>query len=208
MFRNKFTLILVAVLIILAGRVTAGDYDQIQFYGGGEISFLNRTQYNNGQTTTLNAFKTSNGDSKLAIQKNEPGVNVFLGSRFSEYFGGEVGFGLIQKASANVQNGQVASNKISNLYADFLGYLNIAEDIDLMGSVGVGSLKSHASAGPTVQNLNSITGTRVSYRFGGGVQYYFYEDWASRFVIRYQRGNPNFLKGLVSFSIGILYTFF
>src|SRR5437762_1456937 len=82
---------------------------------------INCTSYSHGSSTNLNYFKTSPTSSKLAIQKNEPGINVFLGARFTDYIGAEIGFGFIQTASANVQNGQTASNKISNIYADLLG---------------------------------------------------------------------------------------
>jgi opacity protein-like surface antigen len=205
MVQNK---VFAIALIAMAGIVQAGQYDDTTFNAGGEISAINRTSYNNGSSSDLNNFKTSNSAGKLAIQKNEPGVNIFVGARFNQYFGGEIGFGLIQNASANVQNGGVASNKINNYYIDLLGFLNIASQVDLVGDLGVGWLQSKANVtNATFVNLSNLTQTKLGIRAGGGLQYYFAPAWATRAMIRYQDGNKNFLKSNVSFSIGILYTF-
>lgn len=205
MLKSKFFVI---GLLSVASIVHAGQYDDTTFNVGGEISVINSTSYNNGSSSDLNQFKTSSTAGKLAIQKNEPGVNVFVGARFNQYLGAEVGFGLIQKASANVQNSGVASNKINNYYIDLLGFLNIAWQVDLVGDIGVGWLQSKANVtNATFVNLNNLTQTKLGIRAGGGVQYYFAPSWATRAMLRYQDGNPNFLKSNVSFSLGILYTF-
>lgn len=205
MIQNK---IFAVALLAIACVVQAGQYDDTTFYAGGEISVINRTSYNNGSSSDLNNFKTSNSAGKLAIQKNEPGVNIFVGARFNEYVGAEAGFGLIQNASANVQNGGVASNKINNYYIDLLGFLNIASLVDLVGDIGVGWLQSKANVtNATFVNLSDLTKTKLGIRAGGGLQYYFAPSWATRAMIRYQDGNKNFLKSNVSFSLGILYTF-
>ncbi len=205
MIQNK---VFAIALLAIAGVVHAGQYDDTTFNAGGEISVINRTSYNNGSSSDLNNFKTSNSSGKLAIQKNEPGVNIFVGARFNEYLGGEIGFGLIQNASANVQNGGVASNKINNYYIDLLGFLNIALQVDLVGDIGVGWLQSKANVtNASFVNLSELTKTQLGIRAGGGLQYYFAPSWATRAMIRYQDGNKNFLKSNVSFSLGILYTF-
>ena len=205
MFQNK---IFAMALLTIAGIVQAGQYDDTTFNAGGEISVINRVSYNNGSSSDLNKFKTSNSAGKLAISKNEPGVNIFVGARFNEYLGAEVGFGLIQNASANVQNGEVASNKINNYYIDLLGFLNIALQVDLVGDLGIGWLQSKANVTNTsFVNLSDLTKTKLGIRAGGGLQYYFAPSWATRAMVRYQQGNQNFLKSNVSFSFGILYTF-
>lgn len=205
MFQNK---LFVIVLLAVASIGHAGQYDDTTFNAGGEISIINRVSYNNGSSSDLNNFKTSNSAGKLAIKKNEPGVNIFVGARFNRYLGAEIGFGLIQNASANVQNGGVASNKINNYYIDLLGFLNIASQVDLVGDVGIGWLQSKANVtNATFVNLSELTKTKLGIRAGGGLQYYFAPSWATRAMLRYQDGNQNFLKGNVSFSLGILYTF-
>lgn len=205
MIQNK---VFAIALLAMVGIVQADPYNDTTFNVGGEISIINRTSYNNGSSSDLNNFKTSNSAGKLAIQKNEPGVNIFVGARFNQYLGAEVGFGLIQNASANVQNGGIASNKINNYYIDLLGFLNIASQVDLVGDIGVGWLQSKANVtNATFVNLNNLTQTKLGIRAGGGLQYYFAPSWATRAMVRYQDGNKNFLKSNVSFSLGILYTF-
>ena len=175
MLYNKISIASVTALLLLATSVVSAQYDDdTTFSFGGEISVINRTSYSNGNTQDLNNFKTSNSADKLAIRKNEPGINIFVGIRFNDYWGAEAGFGFIQNASASVQNGLEANNKISNIYGDLLGFLNIATDVDLVGGVGIGGLESHADVpGATFVNKSQLTATKVAVRFGGGVQYYF-----------------------------------
>lgn len=207
MLNKKIQATALIACFMATGMVVAGVYDDTSFYLGGEISIINRTSYNDGDFSDLNNFKTSDNAGKLAIQKNKPGVNISLGARFNEYVAGEVGFSFIEKVSANVQNGGDATNKISNIYLDVLGYLTIAPLVDLVGSVGIGELKSKANVtNATFSNLDSLTKSKVGVRVGGGLQYYFADAWATRAMVRYQEGNKNFLKSNISFSVGILYT--
>lgn len=206
----KLRIVVVCLLVLLASPSWAAPdpYADTYFNIGGEISIMNRTSYNSGNTSDLNAFKTSNNAGKLAISRNEPGFNIFLGARFNQYLGGEIGFGFIQKAQANVQNNNQASNKISNTYADFLAFINIANKVDMFGLVGVGGLKSKPNVtNYTLQNPGILTKVKVGLRLGGGLQYNFDESWASRAVLRWQDGNKDFLKALISISVGVLYTF-
>lgn len=208
MLYNKISIAIVTTVLLLTTAPARAQYDDdTTFNFGGEISVINRTSYNDGNSQDLNNFKTSDSAGKLAIRKNEPGINIFVGAKFNQYLGAEVGFGFIQNASASVQNGLQANNKVSTLYADLLGFLNIAEDVDLVGGLGIGVLKSKADVpGATFINKSQLTANKVGVRFDGGVQYYFARSWATRAMLRYQQGNKQFLKSNVSVSIGILYT--
>jgi opacity protein-like surface antigen len=208
MLNKKLLALGAALSVALVGVANAGAFDDTRFNVGGEISVFNRTAYNNTNTSDLNNFKTSNSASKLAIRKNKPGVNVFLGARFNEYVGAEVGFGFIQQVKANVQNNRTATNKISNIYADLLGYANVAPKVDLIGSVGIGMLKSKSSVpGATFVNQNALNKGKVGVRLGVGAQYNFDTNWAARAMFRYQKGNTSFLKSNTSVSVGALYIF-
>lgn len=207
MLRNK--IFAGCLLLLLAtSPVYAGQYDEATFNFGLEISVINNTSYNNGANATISAFKASPSDSKLAIEKNEPGINAFLGARFNETWGAQVGFSFIETAGANVQNGQRATNKISNVFIDLLGFINVAKQVDMMGLVGYGMLKSNPSVTNTyIYNQESLTKRKLGIRLGGGAQYNFSGNWSSRAMLIYQKGNPVFLKTLYSLSIGLLYTF-
>lgn len=197
-----------AMLLIMTGHSFANPYDDTTFNIGGDISVLNWTSYNNGNSSDINNFKESSSSNKLAIRKNAPGVNIYLGIRMNEYVGMQVGFSFIDQVSGNTQNGLRATNKVSNIYLDLLGFLNIAAKVDMTGLVGVGGLKSKSNVnGATFINLNALNKQKAGVRFGGGLQYNFAESWASRAMLIYQKGNPEFLKSLISVSLGIIYTF-
>ncbi len=205
MYMRKTKAVITAILFVSVASAAA--FDDTRFNVGGEISVFNRNSYNSNNTSDLNNFKTSNSAGKLAIRKNEPGINVFVGTR-AGYLGLEAGFGFIKQVKANVQNGFTATNKISNIYVDVLGFLNIARDVDLIGAVGLGSLKSKADVqGATFVSKNSLNKHKIGLRAGGGVQYNFDENWSTRAMVRYQKGNKAFLKSNISVSVGALYSF-
>ncbi len=209
MLSRKMVATVVATLLGVAGVANAdGAFDETHFYVGGELSILNKTSYNNSNSADINQFRTSDSSSSLAIQKNELGINAFVGGRFTQYIGMELGFGFIQDPSAVVQSGGTATNKISNIYLDVLGFMPVAAYVDLVGDLGIGGLKSKANvSGVTFNNLSELNKVQVSYRIGGGIQYNFAPSWTSRAMLRYQRGNKNFLRSNTSISICILYTF-
>lgn len=182
------------------------NYDDTTFNAGLEISFVNRGSYNTSGPDAV-YFKSSPSDSSLAIQRNEPGVNAYLGARFSELWGGQVGFSFIQEAKANVPYGQ-ATNKISNVFLDVLGFLNIAKNVDVVGVAGLGMLKSNPGVSDVgLINQSSLTKRKIGIRLGGGLQYYFAESWATRLTLIYQKGNSSFLKSLLTAAVGLVYTF-
>jgi opacity protein-like surface antigen len=208
MLNKKIAAATAVVFVALSGVATAGAFDDTRFNLGGELSVLNKTSYSTANTPDLNAFKSSNSDSKLVIRKNKPGVNVFVGARFTENLGMELGFGFIQKVKAGAQLNRNASNKVSNLYADVLGYMPVSAKVDLIGAVGVGRLKSKPDVSNyPFANKTALTKTKVGVRFGAGAQYNVTENWAARAMVRYQKGNKNFLKGNTSLSVGALYSF-
>lgn len=207
---NKGIIFIIALTAAMASNMVCADdeVDPTTFYFGGEVSLYNKPSYSTANTTDLNYFKSSNSDSKLVISQNEPGFNLFAGARFNESIGGEIGFGLIQTEKGDAQNNRQATNKINNWYIDFFGFMSIATEVDLVGSVGLGCMTSNANVeGVTFQNKETFNKSTYGYRIGGGVQYNFATNWATRAMIRYQDGNKNFLRNMVSISVGALYTF-
>lgn len=208
MFLNRNCALGIILCLGLAGHANAGKYDDTTFNAGLDFSFINKTSYNNGANATVSAFKSSPADSKLAIEKNEPGISAYIGARFTEHWGGQVGFSFIETAGGNVQNGQRATSKINNVFIDVLGLINVAQDVDMMGLIGYGMLKCNPSVTNTfIYNQSSLTKRKLGIRLGGGAQYNFSGNWSTRAMLVYQKGNPAFLQTLYSVSIGILYTF-
>src|SRR5579863_4476324 len=115
---NKKIILPLMLMMAICSTGMALSYDDTTFNAGLELSFINRGSYNTSGTDA-GYFKSSPSNSKLAIQHNEPGVNAYVGARFSEIWGGQVGFSFVKQASANVPYGQ-ATNKISNVFIDAL----------------------------------------------------------------------------------------
>lgn len=206
MLYKKMHIACVLLAAVICQAAFATSYDDTTFNAGLELSFINKGSYNTSGPDAI-YFKASSTDTKLAIERNEPGVNFYIGSRFSRAWGGQVGFSFIQEAKANVPYGQ-ATNKISNVFIDALGFINIAQNLDMMGVLGCGMLKS--SPGVTNAPLvdeSSLTKRKIGIRLGGGLQYYFADSWATRLTLIYQEGNSSFLKNLLSVAVGVVYTF-
>jgi opacity protein-like surface antigen len=208
MFKGKIIAAVAAMSMVSAGIANAGAFDNTRFSLGAELSLLNHTTYTSANTPDINNFKSSSTDTDLVISKNKSGFNFFANARFSENIGLEIGYGFIFKVSGTAQLNRQATNRITNTYIDFMAYLPVAAKVDLIGTLGLGMLKSKANvSGATFNNLDALNNDQLGIRVGGGAQYNIDNNWSSRALLRYQKGNKNFLKSLTSLSIGLGYTF-
>lgn len=208
MLNEKLRVALVVWLVTASGLASAARFDDTRFYIGGEASVYNKTSYNKGNTPDLNNFKTSNAASELVITQNKPGINIFVGGRFNEYIGGELGFGLIATVRGTAQLNREATNKINNIFLDMLAYMPVATNADLIGSIGVGAIQSHSNVqGATFQDKSALDKAKTGYRLGGGAQYYMTNNWSTRVMVRYQQGSQTFLRSNISISLGLIYIF-
>lgn len=209
MMHNRIVKTIGLLLLLLTGAsYAASPFDEVRYYLGAELSLFNKTAYSSANNAGLNAFRASPSDSKLAIQKNMPGVNLLAGVRFNVNLGMEIGYGWIQKVTSNVAAGNQATNKVKNAYIDLLGYLPVASQVDLLGEVGVGQLMSSATVtGVAVDNLDDMIKSKYGFRVGAGAEFNIDDNWSARGLLRYQKGNKSFLTSLTSFSIGMTYLF-
>lgn len=209
MFNNKLIIsTAVAGLLSVAGVASADFFDDTRFNVGGELSVLNKTDYKNANSGDITNFKTSNTADKVEIEKNKLGANIFVGSRFNENFGAELGYGFITKADADVQNSRKAENKINNIYVDALGFMPVTDEVELIGSIGAGRMKAKADVpGAAFTDKSKLTDAKIGVRVGAGAAYKFDDNWAVRGMVRYQKGNSDFLKSNTSLSLGAVYSF-
>jgi opacity protein-like surface antigen len=207
MFLNKKFII--ALLLALASMAHAdGCFDNTLYSIGGEMSILNRTAYSSANTNDLNNFKASNSDSELVIRKNKLGFSGFVQARFNQWVGIEAGYGIILKVTGTAQGGNSAYNKISIPYLDLIGFMSVAERVDLIGEVGVAYMKSDANVSNVVfYDLNSLNSPKVGFRAGAGAMFLITGNWATRIILRYIEGNKAFLKSDTQLALGIQYTF-
>lgn len=206
MLNKKIAAVTAAVLVATAGSANASFFNETKFNVGGELAVLNKPSYRtsvNGRDLSAYPFK----------KKTKLGANVFVGARFNEYFGAELGLGFVQKRTvinnAVNGNGVIATNKTNNVYVDALGFMPVASKVSLVGAVGVGFLKDSARVSFNgVDQGKGSSKRKMGFRVGAGAQYDFNENVAARAMVRYQKGNKrNWTKSNTSVTLGALYTF-
>ncbi len=190
---KKLVSVLVSAATLLSGTAFA-DFDP-QFYVGAEA-----------QATHLH-FKNKKNTLKL-VKKAWWGGGAFLGSRFNENLGVELGYALIGKKTAtNAQNTFRASSKRKNAYFDIMGYLPIDCAMDLIASVGAGHTTVHKKSkfwqgNTSCQNKDYSTKVRV----GVGAQYKVTDNIGARLMLNYQPIKGE-VKYLTSARLGMFYQF-
>lgn len=208
MLKIKTVALAAALLLTSSVALADGVFDTTRYSLGFEMSLLNKTTYSSANTPDLNNFRASNNDSNLVIDKNKVGFNIFATAQFNQYLALELGYGIITKAEGTAQLQRTATNKITNTYLDALGYMPVAARVNLIGSIGVGLLKSKANVtAASFQDLSSLNNVKFGYRFGGGALFALTNNWGLRGMLRYQTGNKAFLKSVTSLAVGVLYTF-
>lgn len=201
----KLATIALSGAMLVSGASFGMDFDP-KFYVGAE-----------GQYNKLKGGKNledTKGKSLLR-KKTSPGAGLFLGTRVTENFGAELGYSVL-KQSHNVDYNNVKGLnldvKMRNPYVDAIGYLPVSNDIDLLGSVGVGRLSTKVTAklNGVAQTLTNeqkkLAKSKAGVRFGLGAQYNLTENLGARFMVRHQKGNKT-IKNVNSAGLGLFYQF-
>jgi len=202
--RNKLIGSVLSVALLSAGSAFALDIDP-KFYVGGEL-----------QATKFKPKKEVSKaleENDLKLKQSKAGAGVFVGSRLNENFGVEAGYSLLGKIKIVRKNGNEEANdaltaKNRNIHADILGYLPINENVDVIGSIGVGQLKT-TFKNKDIQKALKDSGAKMQktgLRLGLGAQYKFDENIGARFMVRHQKGN-DLLKSVNSAGLGLFYQF-
>lgn len=201
----KLASIALSGTLLVSGASFGMDFDP-KFYVGAEA------QYNN-----LKAGKalqdTQDNNGKSVFQKKKlPGADMFLGMRLTENFGAEAGYSLLKTSHNTFDSNQVLDVKMRNPHIDAIGYIPVADDVELLGSVGLGRLstKVEAKNNGVVQQLDSegkkLTKAKAGIRLGLGAQYKLTENVGARFMVRHQKGNKT-VKNINSAGLGLFYQF-
>jgi opacity protein-like surface antigen len=199
--KKKLLVTAIAGSLLSAGVANAED---MSFYVGGDVNY-NKPSFKKDSNDATGSGATMDGD-KVVVDKKKPGLNLFLGTQFTENFAAEVGYGFIQKAKGTAgANGDV-TNKVSNMYIDAIGLLPVCPEVDLQGSLGMGWMKAKVN----VANVNvdsKLNKRKAGIRAGVGARYKFDANWSTRFTVNYQKANKEFLKNNTSAGLGLAYTF-
>ena len=191
--------------LALTGTANANVND-VNFYAGAGLDYNN---YGLGETVkNFNSHKT-----------NGMGLVVpVLGMKFHENFGLEFGYSFNKKfkfqENININNIIGLNNsfdvKVKNSYIDFVGFIPFGDQCELIGGIGVGSLKvkpsnlnPSASIAGTTGTVSVMTKSKTSWRVKIGTQYNFTNNFAIRALATYQHSgnkieiNRNMANGCV-----------
>jgi len=220
--KTKLITAALSATLLVSGTALALDMDP-KFYVGGEVQ--------GHQYKSAKQIKDKNGNvildskdfnNKSFLKKSGSSGSLFFGSKLTENFGLEAGYTGFSKNKHTLE-GTIGANKHSlkletknqNLYLDALGYLPVADNVDLIGSAGIGRLTSKVTANDTITPVaggaNTVVKTtgkshKAGVRVGLGAQYKFNANMGARLMVRHQKGNQ-LVKSVNSAGLGLFYEF-
>lgn len=184
------------IALALASTVVAGSaFANNSFYLGAEVNY-NSPKYKNVTAT-----------SATEVKKNKYGIGFEVGAKFNENFGVGVGYNFFKKSKRTNASGVEVSSKLKNLFVDLFGYYPVSEEVNLVGSLGMGKLKPTVAASTgTVSAPANVNKGKFKPRVGFGAEYKFDDNVSTRFMVRYQKGH-NVIKSNMQGGLGLFYTF-
>lgn len=214
--KNNITAIALSAVMLASGVAYADDFDP-KFYVGGELQ-ANRMK-GAKRVKTEQFGELFRQDKKPLFGKSGSGAGVMVGTRFCENIGLELGATGFSKTKLKFNERAFKDSQIKtkthNIYGDVMGYLPVSEQIDLIGSVGVGRLTSKIKGNIDEQNRRgtllahekvSMKSSKAGARVGLGVGYNIDKNLSARLMVRNQKGNK-FVKSVTSASVGLIYSF-
>lgn len=203
---------------LLVGGAAHADHPSEGWYAGLEGQY---NHYGLG-SDFKNAATTPSGNLTTAadFSKSAAGLGFFGGHKFSQNWAAEFGFNFSGKVKSKDMvvsgAGTTLEVKTHTFYADALGFLPVANDFNLVGSLGLGLAKSKSSVADgsiatlTAAQRDSLekSKTSLALRVGAGVEYNFDENISGRAMVRYQHaGSSSPIKNQTQFGLGVAYHF-
>lgn len=192
--KSKILALAVVGSVIASGSALAMEN---KFYLGAEVN------YNNPSYKTLTTSTTGSS----FIKKNKAGFSFEGGARLHENFGLGLGYNFFKKSKQLNDSSNEVAAKLKNLYLDAFGYYPVSEQVNLVGSLGLGKLKPSISvASETITAPTDVNKGKFKLRAGIGAEYKFDDNVYSRVMFRYQKGN-NVIKSNSQAGLAVFYVF-
>lgn len=129
-------------------------------------------------------------DHQLENKFNSLSVNA--GTKLNKNFGVEAYY---QQSDTESKHGR--DSRFYSYGIDAMGYLPVAHNVDLIGSIGVGQYEFRAGGDDN----------GLGYRVGVGAQYSFNDNWAARAMVRKVFIDENVMDDMLEFAAGVRYSF-
>ena len=140
----------------------------------------------------------------------EDKLNAFAisaGVKFNQYFGLEAFYQQSDKGKKTYYGDKI-EDKYKAYGLDFIGYLPLMPNLDFIGSLGVAYYKAEYKLSWDVGS-GSESGSEEKYglRVGAGMQYYFTNNIAVRFMAKLNNTNFDYAGNILDFSAGVRFYF-
>jgi opacity protein-like surface antigen len=133
--------------------------------------------------------------------KSFPGANFYVGAKFHENLGVELGYNFMSKKRDTTTAGVKVSQKLksSGGYVDANGYFPVADGLDVIGSVGFGFIKIKLFGDVfSTSSTSANTKNNVLPRVGIGAQYMVCDTFGVRAMARWQGTAAVYYKDAVN----------
>lgn len=141
------------------------------------------------------------------FEDNFNGAAVALGVNVNRYVSTEIFYQQVAKEDKKFVNAKT-EDKYKAYGIDVIGHLPVADQFDLLGSVGVAEYKVDYKASaysPAVSLKKDDNG--LGARLGIGAEYNVTDNWAVRAMARYSWVDVDGVDGITELSVGVKYTF-
>ncbi len=132
---------------------------------------------------------------------------VSFGLKFNQHFGLEMFYQQSIDGEKDLSPLEKTETKYKAYGFDLVGYLPVAPQLDLLGSVGVGYYDAEASYEQLGIEVLSLSDDGFGWRIGAGGQFNITNNWGIRVMVRYVDPDVEGLNNMVDISAGIRYTF-
>lgn len=129
-------------------------------------------------------------DHQLENKFNSLSVNA--GAKLNKNFGVEAYY---QQSDTESKHGR--DSRFYSYGVDAMGYLPVAQNVDLIGSLGIGQYEFRAGGDDN----------GLGYRVGVGAQYSFNDNWAARAMVRKVFIDEDVMDNMLEFAAGVRYSF-
>jgi opacity protein-like surface antigen len=207
--------------VMVAGTAFAGTDLDPKFYVGAELQ-ANKSS-GTKKITDKNGNATQRSDNKSLFKKSGVSASAIVGSRLNDFVGVEAGYSAMSgpklrkdKLTVTVAatgltapvtlDGTKIKTKNHNVHFDALGFVPVDEQIDLIGSIGVGRLSTKIKLLTAGASTETEKSSKTGLRAGVGVGYKFDDCLSARLMVRHQKGNK-LVKNITQAGLGLFYNF-
>lgn len=194
----NYKLLCTATVVAALGSVTVQA--EVKPYVGLELSHISAD------------YESVDGvDYSNAFEDGFVGVNPYVGFQVNENFAVEAGYLQSSGEGKALANG-TTDIKFSGFHVDAVGRADVAENVSILGSVGLARLKGDASINVTGGEFAGVSGsaddTDTALRLGVGAEYALTDKVSARGMVRYMKVDfDDTTKSLTTFGVGLNYKF-